>query len=616
MATEAGLKFSRRALPRLAGLLFAGLLALTVYFGPISAIDARLSDLVLRWQARERAAPDSIVVIDIDQRSLEDPLMLELLGNWPWPRAAHGEIVDYLARYQPKAILFDLIFSEPDVFRPHSDAHFAAALERYPALLPLVIAPDGEASPLGGLAPVMGVTASPLAQPDAALPLIAPKALPPHLWRTGIINFLEDDDGIGRRYWLWYRHGGWSLPSLPARAAMGAGLSLPDGDSMRLHWYAHPFERVSYRDIYLDSLSEHPSMGERFSGRTVIIGAAAPGLHDLRPTPLSAITPGPQILATAIANLEQGDYLTPLSPAWNLLLGLAAMGVSGVAFRRQWHPAAGATALLAIGLGTLGAAYLLLRQDLLWQPYSALAVATAYYVAAGLWSYLQERRRREHTTQMFGRFLDPAIVATLSDEGQMAEASASAKREISVLFSDIRGFTTLSETREPEEVVALLNRYFDRQVEAIFREGGTLDKFIGDAIMAFWGAPMDRPDHAHAAVLAAMAMMEQLERFKAELGDDLAQFDIGIGIHTGPAVVGFLGSTRRLDYTAIGDTVNLASRIEGETKGRARVLVSEATRNACDAMEGCRLEFVDMGEVTVKGRHRPVRLYQPIWRQA
>lgn len=615
MATAAGLRFSRRTLPALAGLLFAGLLALTVYFGPLTAIDARLSDMVLRWQAHERLAPSSIVVVDIDQRSLEDPQMLELLGNWPWPRAAHGEIVDYLARYQPKAILFDLIFSEPDVFRPYSDAHFAAALERFPALLPLVIAPDGQASPLAGLAPIMGITATAAALPDAALPLIAPKALPPHVWRTGIINFLEDDDGIGRRYWLWYHHDGWSVPSLPTRAALDAGLPLPDSNSLHLHWYAQPFERISYRDIYLDSLSEHPKLGERFKDRTVIIGTAAPGLHDLRPTPLSAVTPGPQILATAIANLEHSDYLTPVSPVWSLLLGLATMALIGTVFHRQWHPAVGATTLFAIGLGTVATAYLLLQYNLLWQPYSALGVAAAYYVAAGLWSYLQERRRREHTTQMFGRFLDPAIVATLSDEGQMAEASASTKREISVLFSDIRGFTTLSETREPEEVVALLNRYFDRQVEAIFSEGGTLDKFIGDAIMAFWGAPVDRPDHAHAAVLAAMAMMEQLDQFKQALGDDLAQFDIGIGIHSGPAVVGFLGSKRRLDYTAIGDTVNLASRIEGETKGRARILVSEATRNACDAFEGCRLDFVDMGEVTVKGRHKPVRLYQPLWRQ-
>ena len=176
-----------------------------------------------------------------------------------------------------------------------------------------------------------------------------------------------------------------------------------------------------------------------------------------------------------------------------------------------------------------------------------------------------------------------------------------------MLFSDIRGFTTLSESRTPEQVVTLLNRYFDLQVAAIFEQGGTLDKFIGDAIMAFWNAPLSAPDHAVRAVRAALAMSRSLEVFRQELGEFGQHFDIGIGIHTGPAVVGFLGSSQRLDYTAIGDTVNLGSRIEGETKGVARILVSEATRNAC----GNVFTFIDHGEVTVKGRSQPVRLFEP-----
>lgn len=597
-----------------AGAAFVAVLAAVVALGPITLVDERFSDVLHRQEARTRVPPDSIVLIDIDQRSLEDPQMLELLGNWPWPRAAHGEIVEYLARFGPRAIVFDLIFSEPDVFRPHSDAHFATALESYPVLLPLVVASDGNASPLAALAPVMGLSAGPDADPAAALPLIAPKALPPHLWRTGLINFLEDDDGLGRRYWLHYRHRGWTLPSLPTRTANELGIPVPEDESLRLHWYGQPFERISYRDAYLDSLGEHPQLGVRFAGRTVIIGAAAPGLHDLRPTPLSASTPGPMILATALGNLENGDWLRPVSGGYAFLAGLVLLTMTGIAFARQWNPAATAAAFLTVSLAIVLAAAALLRVNLLWQPFSALLVALGYYFTAGLWSWLRERRRREHTVQMFGRFLDPTVVATLSDTGQMAEATAGRKSEITVLFSDIRGFTTLSETREPEEIVALLNRYFDRQVEVIFEHGGTLDKFIGDAIMAFWGAPMARADHAYAAVLAAMAMVEQLEAFRQEIGEDLAGFDVGIGIHSGAAVVGFLGSKRRLDYTAIGDTVNLASRIEGATKGRARVLVSESTRDACLAQNDCKVDFVDMGEVTVKGRHQPVRLFEPRWR--
>ena len=217
--------------------------------------------------------------------------------------------------------------------------------------------------------------------------------------------------------------------------------------------------------------------------------------------------------------------------------------------------------------------------------------------------------QRRHVQDMFARFVDPRIASALSEPAQVAQAQVSASREVTVLFSDIRGFTSLSEHRRPEEIVALLNRYFEMQVEVIFRHQGTLDKFIGDAIMAFWGAPMAQPQHAVLAVQAALAMAEALERFASDLAreDPAVRFAIGIGVHTGPAVVGFLGTQRRLDYTAIGDTVNLASRIEGCTKGVATVLVSEATRAQC----GEAFEFIDRGAFEVKGREQAVRLFEP-----
>jgi adenylate cyclase len=185
---------------------------------------------------------------------------------------------------------------------------------------------------------------------------------------------------------------------------------------------------------------------------------------------------------------------------------------------------------------------------------------------------------------------------------------AGQSREITILFSDIRGFTTLSERLPPERVVALLNRYFSRQVEVILRHGGCLDKFIGDAIMAFWGAPLDDPDHASHAVMAALEMSEQLEEFKREVGSEGTAFDVGIGLNSGPAVVGLMGSDNKREYTAIGDTVNLGSRIEGLTKGVARILVSEDTMRMC----GSAFDFVDRGLYKVKGREKDVRLFEPV----
>ena len=599
----------RRALLAAAAVA-ATLAVLTLANDWLHALDGRAGDWLLRHHAAQRPPPADIVVVDIDQKSLDDPRMLELSGNWPWPRAVHGELLATLAASRPKAVVFDLIFSEPDVFRAESDAFFSEMLRQNPAYLPLVIAGDGAGSRLADLPPQMGVRPTPQADPEASLPLIAPKALAVDVWRTGIINFLQDADGIGRRYWLYRPHRGWQTASIAARVAEDAGWPLPAVPAIRLNWYARPFTRISYADYYLESLRESPAGLPDLAGKIVIVGAGAPGLHDLRPTPLGATTPGPDILATAIANLAYGDALLRPSPAVGIALALTLMLATTFAFLRHVSPARTAAALAGASALAIGGAWLLLQSGLEWRPYAAIASTWLAFVGLAIVAHLQERRSREHAVRMFGRFLDPRVVHSLTDEGEIAAAQAGRSQEISVLFSDIRGFTTLSETRSPEEIVRILNRYFDLQVEAIFARDGTLDKFIGDAIMAFWGAPMPRAEHAALAVEAALAMADKLLAFKAELGELGESFDIGIGVHSGPAVVGFLGSSQRLDYTAIGDTVNLASRIEGQTKGIARVLVSDATRIACEATSQA-FEFVDHGEFKVKGREQGVRLFEP-----
>ena len=228
-------------------------------------------------------------------------------------------------------------------------------------------------------------------------------------------------------------------------------------------------------------------------------------------------------------------------------------------------------------------------------------------MAAALHAYLHEKRERQRSVQIFSRFLDPRVVGELVNKGESVLTLKSQSRQLTVLFSDIRGFTTLSEQHTAEEIVDLLNDYFSRQVKVIFKHMGTMDKFIGDAIMAFWGAPVDDPQQAINAVEAALEMCDTLMEFRAHLGASGEHFDVGIGIHTGPAVVGFIGSDNRLDYTAIGDTVNLASRIEGQTKGVARVLVSADTRALC----GDAFDFEDHGFYKVKGRTQEVQLFEP-----
>ncbi|MDP3537626.1 MAG: adenylate/guanylate cyclase domain-containing protein [Azonexus sp.] len=593
--------------PLLVGLLVAGF-AVGEYFDGFANFNAMGGDILLRWHVRERQPPADILLVDIDQASLDDPQMLELAGNWPWPRAVHGELTRFLAAQKPAVIAFDIIFSEPDVFRPASDAVLSEAVVATKAILPLVIAADGMPTPLRNLPPIMEIRPGKDADPEAGLPLIAPKAIDPAGWRTGLINFLPDADRVGRRYWVNYPHQGWILPSMPRRVAETAGWAIPPSEAIHLHWYGKPFERISYHELYLESQKSKPSRLPELAGKIVIIGAAAPGLHDLRPTPLGAATPGPEILATAIANLRDRDWLTPVASHWNILFGLLGVAALSFIFKRRPNPVPVAGGLAVFSLATAGVAYALLGVNLAWTPFSPLTATWLTFAIAATASYIRERRQRDHAVQMFSRFLDPNVVRSLTDqEGDLAKAETGTGREITILFSDIRGFTTLSESRTPEEIVTLLNRYFDLQVAAIFEQGGTLDKFIGDAIMAFWNAPVSVPDHAIRAVRAALGMSTALEGFKKELGELGEHFDIGIGIHTGSAVVGFLGSSQRLDYTAIGDSVNVASRIEGQTKGVARILVSEATRQAC----GNVFKFIDHGEVTVKGRSQPVRLYEP-----
>jgi adenylate cyclase len=273
------------------------------------------------------------------------------------------------------------------------------------------------------------------------------------------------------------------------------------------------------------------------------------------------------------------------------------------------------TGLLVLLLSVLlvAAEYLALRQQILLPLLTVIIFAWGYYVLAALMEYISERRARERAVAAFGRFLDPRVVQMLVESGETPASMSGKSREISMLFSDIRGFTTLSEARTPEPVVELLNAYFSSQSDVIFQQAGTLDKYIGDAIMAFWNAPVDQPDHAVLAVAAALEMSDKLELFRSQLGE-LGQLDIGIGVHSGPAVVGFIGSESRQDYTAIGDTVNLASRIEGLTKGVGRVLVSQDTKDLCELQAGqdnCPFVFEDRGSFAVKGRAQQVHLYEP-----
>ena len=586
-------------------------------------LENRLSDVMLAHHALNSQPDPGIVIVDIDERSLA--LMADSVGRWPWPRSLHAELVEGLERQRPKSIVFDILFSDPDLTRATDDQYFADAIRAhdnlyFPMLLLDSVNP-ANGIPLKDYGTMLGISAEAGADTQAKVSMVLPLPAMLESRRIGTHNVAADSDGVVRSYPVFTNVHGWHIPSLPAKVVATSGGILPQDASIRLNWHGHALShmRVSYADVYMDMQRKLPQRpANEFAGKIVIIGSTANGLHDIRATPVDGFYPAVEILATAIDNLKHGDALEQPSLWIPASFGLLLLAVLTWVFMRYCYLVRIGAALALVTIAALLLAYFALRWQLVLWLLTPLLFAWAYYLVAGLMEYWSELKTRERAVAAFSRFLDPRVVQALVASGESKQSLSGKSREISVLFSDIRGFTTLSETSTPEQVVELLNAYFTVQSAAIFKHTGTLDKYIGDAIMAFWGAPAEQPDHALRAVAAALEMSDCLEEFRIHasgMGIELArELEVGIGIHSGSAVVGFIGSDNKQDYTAIGDTVNLASRIEGQTKGIARVLVSEDTKRMCEqqaAAHGCPYEFRDCGSYEVKGRAQPVRLFEP-----
>ncbi|HET7363798.1 MAG TPA: adenylate/guanylate cyclase domain-containing protein [Burkholderiales bacterium] len=574
-------------------------------------LENRLLDSFVRSQAAKLAPDPELVFVDVDEKSLAR--MEQEAGRWPWPRVVHAELIEGLAAQKPRAIVFDMNFAEPDIFRRQDDAAFAETVAQHPntyfAVFKLPLKREADGVRLAELAADLRIDRQPGADPDARAGLIPPLILPREQWRAGLISFIPDDDGVGRRYLLREVIHGWRVPSLPARVAADLGYPVPDADDMVLAWRGlkGSFPRVSYSDLYEDfNRAKRTRPTNEFTGKVVIVGTAATGLQDLRVTPIDTLQPGAEILGTAIENLKNDRHMRYVSPAWAAAIAVLLIALLFIGFRAELDARVLGGALAIASAALLWGSYQAAGALLLVPALTPLAAAWTFYAAGALAEYLQERHARRQAIAQFSRFVNPHVVKQLVERGGLEGAGQA--REVSVLFSDIRGFTTLSETKAPAEVVALLNDYFSRQVDVVFRHGGSLDKFIGDCIMALWGAPLDDAEHARHAVACALDMADTLQAFKRDLGAADTSFDVGIGIHSGPAVVGLIGSDRRREYTAIGDTVNLASRIEGLTKdAKRRILVSRETMLACREA----FDFVPAGSYKVKGRAQEVELFEP-----
>ena len=572
-------------------------------------------DFIAKKQASLLKPSDEILIINIDDKSLMD--METVAGKWPWPRSIHGFVLDGLSHYQPKAIVFDIMFAEKDLFRPKADEYFAEVIASqqniYLAASEISEGQQVNAFSLGQLKDALNLQATESASESALAKLTLPWIIPQSHWRVGSITFETDYDGIGRRYDVRRNLNGWLWMSLPALVAKDMGAVLPEQNQIRLRWLGEalvPFENVSYSDLFFHlEQPDAKDFGDLFQNKIIIIGSSATGLYDSRPTALSSHYPGVSMLATALDNLLMQRYYREapvgFSPTMTfLLVFMVSLIAISTAKYRSLFTILWPTILLVSG-SLLYASWLLASLGLLWPIAYTLVALTISLMTISLVRGFNEYMQRQKLIGLFSRFIDPRVVRNLLDNQQLEISTQSKSCMVTVLFSDIRGFTSLSESRSAEDVVSLLNNYFSQQVETIFKYGGTLDKFIGDAIMAFWGAPVDDNLQADNALKAALEMTENLKQFRQNLPQELQGFDVGIGLHTGIAVVGMIGSEKRYDYTAIGDTVNLASRIEGLTKDKARILLSE------DCLQQCQQKYhwIEMGSFQVKGRKEPVKLY-------
>jgi adenylate cyclase len=317
---------------------------------------------MVRSQAAALPPDPDIVLVNIDEHSLLS--MQAEAGRWPWPRVVHAELLEGLAAQKPRAVVFDIMFTEPDQFRPRDDAAFAETVAQHAnTYFPLLRLPPGRdvnGTRIAEVASILGFTKTAGADPDARVAVVPPLILPPEHWRVGLITFTEDADGVGRRYRLRETVGGWRIPSLPARVAVDLGLPVPDAEDLVLAWRgrANAFPRVSYSELYEDfKRSARKRPADEFAGKIVIIGTAATGLHDQRVTPIHSLHPGAEILGTAIENLKNGrsmGYAPPWLPA---AIGAALVMLLYLAFLRRVDARATGAALAAVSVLLVGAQY-------------------------------------------------------------------------------------------------------------------------------------------------------------------------------------------------------------------------------------------------------------------
>ena len=570
--------------------LFASLaVSLVSLAGPWKLGEARVFDYLSTVAPPPRPADGPVIV------AIDEPSFAEVGQQWPWPRSLHARLIDALREAGARAVGLDIVFAEPSA-DPASDAALAAAL-----------GPDNV------LATDETVIRTP--QADQILRTEPLPALLENGSASGVASVVLDEDGTLRR-----------LPPYPdgfaqtlLRVAERNAASPPEGALLQSWGPNRTYPTVSYYQALDPEKFLPPGF---FRGRAVLVGLstqAAPTVDSSTAdtfatswTPRSRqLVAGVEVQANVFDNLGHGLFIRPL-PFWGsvaLAVLAALVGAAAVWRGTGWNTLVWS---LAAVLACAGGSFLLVRFGRVYVP--PLAPSLAFFLVAGTQSardYASERALRQGITRAFSQYVSPVIVERLAANPSLLKLGGE-RRTMTILFCDVRGFTTISERMksDPEGLTRLINRLLGPLSQTVLDHGGTIDKYIGDAVMAFWNAPLDDPDHALHAVQAGLSMHEALERLNRELaaeagapGEPPLNLKIGVGVNTGDCVVGNMGSAMRFDYSVLGDAVNLASRLEGETKRLGvGVLLGAETAKAI----GGRLPLAGLDRVQVKGKTEAV----------
>lgn len=628
---------------------------------PVARLRLSVFDSYLNVAPRPLDETLPVRIVDIDEPSLAR------IGQWPWPRTRLAVIIDALKGAGARTITLDLILAEPDRLSP---GEFAKLFDNVPQLAPMIV--EASRLPSNDERLAEAIAAAPVTLGIAGEAGGAQKATPPHARFAfagddpqdfvprfsgvigslpvlteravglGAVNWIPLRDQVIRRVPLLLSVGGKLYPALPletlrvalkettvfVRSSGGSGVLafgqrtgveqvrvgttvLPTDANGEL-WlrFARPDPR---RYISAHSVLDGSFDAKSIAGRDIFIGTSAVGLLDLRATPLDSAVPGVEIHAQTLEQMLSGEHLVrPAYATGAELLFLVGFGaaVAWLIYR------VGAVATAVLGglavLAVFGASWLAYSQaGLLFDPvYPSLAILLLY-LAASLDNYLETELERNRVRSAFGHYVAAPLVEELAQHPDRLKLGGET-REVSVLFADVRSFTTLSEGLTAEELIRFLNELFTPLSEVILAERGTIDKFMGDAVMAFWNAPLADPHHARNACRAALRMQLELDwlnaswaQAAAQRGKTAAPVRIGIGLNTGECCVGNVGSPQRFDYSILGDVVNIASRLEETTKTYGCPIIA-GERTAAAAPE---LAFLEIDAAKIRGKERSERIF-------